>query len=268
MTTMSWGDGEYERTAATLVEASSRAADAARVGPGMRVLDLGCGTGNAALEAARRGAEVVAIDPSPRLVDVCRTRAEREALAVTTKVGDASRIPSDDGAFDAVLSVFAVIFAPDAELAASEMLRVVRADGIVVVTSWMPIGPISRAGALLREAMGRINPAGPHSAPAPPAFPWGDPSAVREMFERLGARVEIEQATMPFVAASAAAWFEEQERHHPIWRGVREALNAFPGEWDRLRTRSIAYLEEGNEDAAALRVTSPYLVITARLTER
>jgi SAM-dependent methyltransferase len=265
MALMDWGGGDYERTAATLVDAARRAADTAEIAPGMRVLDLGCGTGNAAIEAARRGAEVVAVDPSARLLGVCRARADREGLEVTTLSGDAARIPSADDAFDAVLSVFAVIFAPDAELAASEMLRVVRPGGRIVVTSWMPVGPISRAGALLRDAMARIQPS---PAAAPPPFAWGDPSAVREMFQRLGAHVGIEQATMTFDAASPAAWFEEQERHHPIWRGVREALNAFPGEWDRLRTRSIAYLEEGNEDPTALRVTSPYLVITARLTER
>ena len=142
--------------------------------------------------------------------------------------------------------------------------RVVRPGGIVVVTSWMPAGPISRAGAQLRAAMEKIAPPGA----VRPAFPWGDPSAVRGLFERLGARVAIDEATMTFAAASPAAWFEEQECHHPIWRGVREALNALPGEWDGVRARSIAHLEAGNEDPTALRVTSPYLLITARLTER
>lgn len=257
---MDWGDGSYERTAATLEPASVRALDALQIARGIRVIDLGAGTGNAALEAARRGASVLAVEPAARLLEVCRARAAREDLPVEVKQGDASRIPADDSAFDALVSVFAVIFAPDAEVAADEMLRVVRPGGRVVVTTWSPRGPISQAGSILREAMAVLDPASKtRVAPA-----WGDPSFVRPLFERRGARVAIEEESLSFEAESPEAWFTEQEENHPIWRGTKAALSALPGgEWDRVRERSIAALRAGNEEAARMRVTSHYLVVTA-----
>lgn len=261
---MDWGDGEYERTAAALEAASRRAVETAAIAPGTDVLDLGSGTGNAALEAAGRGARVVAVDPSGRLLDVCRARADRAGLTVTTRPGDAGRIPAADASFDVVLSVFAVIFAPDAELAASEMLRVVRPGGRVVVTSWVPRGPIAEAGALLRDAMVVVDPSSAkRAAPA-----WGDPAFVRALFERRGAEVAIEEATIAFEAASPRAWFEDQERHHPIWRGVRDALSAHPGAWDRVRAQAVERLTAGNQDRSRFRATSEYLVVTARRAHR
>jgi len=256
---MDWGDGSYERTAATLERVSARAVDALQIARGIRVIDLGAGTGNAALEAARHGATVLAVEPSQRLVEVCRARAAGEDLPVEAKQGDASRIPAADGAFDALLSVFAVIFAPDAEAAADEMLRVVRPGGRLVVTTWSPKGPISQAGAVLRDAMALVDPSSKtRVAPA-----WGDPAWVRALFERRGARVSIEEETLSFEAESPEAWFTDQEEHHPIWRGIKAALSALPGdEWARVRERSVAALRAGNEDASRLRVTSHYLVVT------
>ena len=145
-----WGDGSYEHTAATLVAASERVADRAAIRAGTRVLDLGSGTGNAALAAARRGGSVVAVEPAQRLLDVARDRAAAENLALTCLRGDASAIPASDGAFDVVLSVFAVIFAPDAEQAASEMVRVLRPGGRIVMTSWTNEGAVAEAGRIVR----------------------------------------------------------------------------------------------------------------------
>jgi SAM-dependent methyltransferase len=225
----------------------------------MRLLDLGSGTGNAALEAARRGAVVTAVDPARRLVAVSLERAEEAGLTLTATVGDASQIPARDRSFDVVVSVFAVIFAPDAERAASEMLRVVRPGGRVIVTSWVPEGPIAEAGAILRDAMRELDPSsGARQTPA-----WGEPGFVRRLFEPRGATVSIEEDTISFEAESPEAWFEEQEQHHPIWRSIREALAGVPGAWNRVRERSIEKLHAGNESPPWMRMTSRYLVITA-----
>lgn len=257
-----WGDGIYENTAATLVDASMRALQAAGVGPGARVLDLGCGTGNAALAAARQGCDVVAVDPAARLVEVARARANAEGLPVSCLQGDASAIPAGDAAFDAVLSVFAVIFAPDAERAASELLRVVRPGGRVVVTSWTSTGGIAEAGGILMGAMAALAPA--PAAPAAPARPaWGDPAFVQGLFEPRGARVTVDEETLAFTAASPEAWFDAQQDNHPVWRFARQSHADRPAAWDDVRTRSIERLRAWNEDPAAFRVVSRYLVITA-----
>lgn len=257
---MDWGIGQYERMAVTLDEASQRAIEAAGVSADTRVLDLGCGTGNAAIAAAKRGARVVAVDPAERLVGVCRARAEREGVTVETKLGDAGNIPAQDGTFDVVVSVFAVIFAPDAERAAAEMARVVRRGGRIVITSWVPAGPIAEAGALLRAAMAALTPSATRAAPA-----WGDPTFIRKLLSPYG-EVGIEEAALTFEAASPEAWFAEQEAAHPIWRGVRESLVERPGAWERLRAESIAKLSAGNEDPAKFRATSRYLVIVVDRT--
>lgn len=252
-----WGEGTYERTARALEQAARRAVRAAQFRAGDRVLDLGCGTGNAALEAARLGARVVAVDPAKRLCEVTRARAAREGLAVNVAAGDAGSIPAEDGAFDVVISVFAVIFADDAEAAASSMLRVTKAGGRIVLTSWLPRGGIANAGKILREAMAARAPADVAS----PAPRWGDPGFVRDLFERRGAHVTIEEDALVFEAASPEAWFEEQEAEHPVWITVRRALAAQPSTWDEIRERSIACLHAANEVPVGLRATSPYLLV-------
>jgi len=252
---MDWGDGQYELMARTLSPAAARVVDAASIAVGTRVLDVGCGTGNAALIAARRGADVLAIDPSPRLLSVADRRAREEGLTLKTAVAEAARLPVDDASFDVVLSVFAVIFAPDAEAAAAEMMRVVRPTGRIVLSTWLATGAIAEAGAILRRAASTLAPAGPSGKPAA----WGDPSFVRELFAGSGGRVELEEATLTFEAASPEAWFEEQEQHHPMWRGIKGLLGEEA--WADVRRPSVEALRAGNEARDGFRVTSRYLVV-------
>ncbi len=251
-----WGDGNYERTAATLEAAAARAVEIAQIRAGARVLDLGCGTGNAALAAARRGAEVTAVDPSQRLVAATRARAAAEGLSVTCLEGDAAAIPVEASSSDVLLSVFAVIFAPDAELAASEMLRVVRPGGRIVLTTWTSEGGIAEAGRIVRQAMADLAP----RAGAVPA--WGERAFVEQLF---GARaqVTITEAALSFTAPSAEAWFDEQHRHHPVWRSVSRALADRAGAWETIRARSVERLDAHNRSASAFEVVSRYLVIDA-----
>jgi ubiquinone/menaquinone biosynthesis C-methylase UbiE len=255
---LDWGDGVYELTAKELAPAAERAVEAAAVARGERVLDVGCGTGNAALAAARRGAVVVGIDPAERLLAVARGRAAEAGLSASFSVGDGAHVPAADASFDVVLSVFAVIFGQDAEAIAGELLRVVRPGGRIVITSWLPVGAIAEAGRILRDAMAALDP----QAPARVAPAWGDEGFVRRLFEPRGARVAIEPADLSFTAASPAAWFEEQERNHPVWRFLhRQVAATRPEIWDDVRTRSIERLTAWNEDPAAFRAKSSYLVV-------
>src|SRR5688500_11727609 len=99
-----WGQGEYESVAEGLVPAAEAAVARLAPRPGERVLDVGCGTGNAALAVARAGADVVGVDPAPRLLEVTRSRAAADGLAVELVEGDAVALPFDDDAFDAAVS--------------------------------------------------------------------------------------------------------------------------------------------------------------------
>ncbi len=251
---MSWSDGEYEPTAAALLPVSLAVVASLGELAGRRVLDLGCGTGNAAIAAARRAADVVAIDPAERLVGVARARAAAEGLRLDARVGEASAIPLEDRSVDVVVSVFAVIFAPDADVAAREMLRVVKDDGRVVLTTWTDEGPIAAAGSILRASLG------PRPGPAPR---WGDRAWLEELFARHGGRVEIAERSLPFEAPTAKGWLDQQVALHPVWRAVRRAHEGRDVAWARVYDAMLAALREGSTDDP-WRVTSRYLVVNAR----
>jgi SAM-dependent methyltransferase len=251
---LNWGDGNYERTARTLEPAAEVALDTAEIAPGERVLDVACGTGNAALAAAQRGARAVGVDPAEALLTIARDRATAVGADAEFIVGGALDLPVADAAFDAVVSVFGVIFAPDADRAAAELLRATRPGGRVVLTSWVPSGPISAVGRALFSAL-------PASAAAPAR--WGDPEWARETLTRHGAAsVEIRKHTLPFTAASPDAWFADQDLHHPLWGWVRRQVT--DERWRQLREESVALLSDANEDPGAFRTTSRYLVVSAR----
>lgn len=249
-----WGDGDYARTAAALMPAATALLDAVRPAPGSALLDVGCGTGNVALAAAGRGIEATGVDPSPRLVDLARARAARERRDARFLVGEAGDLPLPDGSFDAVVSVFGVIFAPDPAAAAGEMLRVSRPGGTVALTSWLAEGPLADVGRILRGAV--LHDEGPIAR-------WDDPDWSRALLAGAGARdVAVRTEQISFAAASPEAWVAGEEEHHPGWRAIRRELG--PAAWAGVRGRALARLADGNEDPGAFRVTSAYLVVTAR----
>ena len=171
---MDWGLGRYEDTASALEPASVQVVDLARLVPGERLLDIGCGTGNAALRAARAGAETTGLDPAARLIEVAGERAAAEGVDADFVVGHAESLPFDDATFDVVLSVFGVIFTADPERAIGEMLRVLRPNGRALVAAWLPTGTIAN----LMGVIGRATAAA--TGPAPLRFAWHELDAVAE----------------------------------------------------------------------------------------
>jgi ubiquinone/menaquinone biosynthesis C-methylase UbiE len=136
-----WAAGDYAAIAELIDEIPpAHLLHVAGVGPGQTVLDVATGTGNVALRAAEAGAEVVGLDLTPELFDVARRRAEALGLEVEWIEGDAEALPYGDGAFDRVLSVFGVQFAPRHEVAATELVRVCKPGGVVGLCNWTPEG--------------------------------------------------------------------------------------------------------------------------------
>lgn len=247
-----WGLGAYERTADELLPVADVAVRALDVTAGERVLDLGCGTGNAAGIAAAAGADVVGVDPAERLLEVARERVPAgEFLG-----GSAEAIPLADGSVDAVVSVFAVIFSAEPERAAAEILRVLRPRGRAAITTWRPEGGLHEALGVVGGAVAELVP-----APAGKRFEWGDEVAVRHLFEPRGARVKIDGGELTFTADSAQAFMAEGEEHHPMLIAARRALEG-AGRYEDVRAAALAKLEEHNTAVdGGLALTSRYLVV-------
>ena len=148
---LDWNLGCYERIADQLLPAARVAVEHAAPKPGERVVDVGCGTGSAALLAASLGARVIGVDPASRLLEVARTAAATRGLDAEFAAGHAADLPLEDASADLVISVFGVIFAPDPGPAAAELARVTALSGRIVLSAWTPEGAISRAARLARD---------------------------------------------------------------------------------------------------------------------
>jgi ubiquinone/menaquinone biosynthesis C-methylase UbiE len=179
-----WALGDYDRIAELVADLGTDVVAAAAVGPGMRVLDVGAGTGNAALPAAAAGADVVATDVTPELLAVGERHARERGLVVRWQVADAQALPFADGEFDVVLSCIGAMFAPDHAATARELLRVCRPGGTVVMANWTPDGGVGRFFRLL----GRYGPP-PGEGPSPAE--WGDPRHVAALFAGAFAGAEV-----------------------------------------------------------------------------
>lgn len=254
---MDWGLGRYEDTAHALEPASAHVVELARLVPGERVLDLGCGTGNAALLAARAGAETVGLDPAPRLIEVAHERAAAGGADIEFVVGQAESLPFDDASFDVVVSVFGVIFTTDPERAISEMLRVVRPDGRALVSAWLPTGTIATLMGVFGRAMAAA------TGSSPPRFAWHERHAVAEVARRHGASVHAHEGEIQFSGESPEAYFEAQEQNHPMSLASRPLLED-AGLYDEVRREGTAVLRDGNQDPTGFRVTSSYRVLELR----
>ena len=221
----------------------------AAIGRGERVLDIACGTGNAALLAAAGGAVASGLDSSPRLVEVARARAAAGGLDCSFAVGDLHELPFQDAGFDAVLSIFGVIFAAAPDRAAAELVRVLAPGGRGLLTIWIPEGTID---AMVGIAIRAIQAA---TGVAAERFPWSDRDAVSELFARHGASVSFEEASVAFVAESPEAYFTGPQAAHPMHVSSRPMLER-AGVYDAVREQMLAVLRDGIEDQETFRVTA------------
>ena len=135
-----WAAGDFDAVAEFIWEAGGVAAEAAGCGPSDRVLDIAAGSGNAAVQAAQRGATVVASDLTPELFAAGRRRAEPAGVELEWVEADAEELPFEDASFDVAVSTFGIMFAPRQSVAAAELARVVKPGGRIALCSWQPSG--------------------------------------------------------------------------------------------------------------------------------
>ena len=263
-----WEGGDYTAAGDAWAHAADDVVRAALTGlpAAPRVLDVGTGSGPAALAAARCGARVLGLDQEPGLLRVARERAcgagqppgstARQPLGWVA--GDARRLPFRAGSFDVVLSTFGVMFASEPARVAAELVRVTRPGGRLAVASWTPDGIMGRiAPTVLRHL----------DVPPGPAAPtrWGEPGRVAAWFAPLPVTVRCRVARVrvryPSVARAVAVF---EAKPGPI-RAHRRALER-AGRWDRARADlSALFAAHNRADDGGLLFEAPYLLVEGRV---
>jgi SAM-dependent methyltransferase len=250
-----WASGDYAVIGTTLQIVGETLAEACDLGFGDQVLDVAAGNGNATLAAARRGATVVSTDYVIGLLDQGRARARAENLPITFRFADAEALPFDGASFDAVLSVFGVMFAPDHATAAAEMMRVCRRGGRIGLANWTPDSFIGQ----LFKVLGRHVP--PPTGLRPPSA-WGDVAHLKSLFGDAAA-ITVNRRVFNFRYRSAAHFVEVFRN----WYGpVHKAFAALPDPAAAQLAEEIEALADAFNIARDGRLTVPsdYLEVVIR----
>ena len=252
-----WAAGDYATLGDLITDVGELVVARAAVEAGMDVLDVACGTGNAALAAAREGARVTGLDLVPELLEGGRRRADAAGVEIEWVEGDAEELPFQDGAFDRVFSTFGHMFAPRHQRTADEMLRVCREGGVIATCTWTPEGTVGD----VFQASAAFMPPPPDFA-SPPIL-WGTEAHVREMFGPAATDFEFERhsATVEWESIEGFADYF-MDRFGPLVT-ARQMLGDRFGE---LREQILAIWAEWNEaDDGRLVLPQEYLLSIVRL---
>jgi SAM-dependent methyltransferase len=190
-----WSSGDYAIVGTTLQIVGEQLCEALDIRSGQSVLDVAAGNGNATLAAARRWCQVISTDYVPSLLERGRARAAADGLSVEFREADAEALPFGDAAFDAVISTFGVMFTPNQDRAASELLRVCKSGGKIGLANWTPEGFIGQ----VFKTLGKYLP--PTGAKSPAL--WGTKARLDEMFAGHAGDIQITRRDFAFRYRSA-----------------------------------------------------------------
>ncbi len=259
MSATTWGAGAYPLMAERLHAAAEVVVDRAEVRAGDHVVDVATGTGNAALLACARGAEVVGVDFEPALLKIASRRSAEAGADIRWETAGIASLPIPDHWADAVLSVFGVMYAPDHDAAAREIVRCATPNARVVLAAWVPGSFMPAMGA----ALGPLLPAPPPSS-GPPSR-WGDPDALDALLGSAGLRVissSTEQLSMTFAGSGAATDFLVRTAGHVV--SEQERLTG-QGRWDDVLATVQDLVEaRSHPTGGQLRIDFEYLLSTAK----
>jgi SAM-dependent methyltransferase len=252
-----WASGDYDAMMRQEQLYGAGARLVARAGPmdGHDVLDIACGTGNAAIPAAAEGARVTGLDLTPEMLETARRRADLAGVEVDWRVGDAEALPFREQSFDVILSTFGCQFAPRHEQVAGEIARVLRPGGRLAVCAWTPEGSI---GDFFRT-VGAFLPAAPEFVDPP--LLWGDEHHVRGLFENTGIVLSFEREAWSIrhdSIESAVDCYTQTLGPTVLARQLTEPA----GRWPLLREEMIRLFERHNRSRdTGLTFDAEYLVI-------
>jgi SAM-dependent methyltransferase len=254
-----WAAGDFDAIAQQIWDVGQKLVDRVGVEPGMRVLDVACGTGNATIPAALAGGRCTGLDLTPELFEDGRRHAADAGVEIEWIEGDAEAMAVPEAGFDRVLSSFGVMFAPRHQVAAAELARVCAPGGVVGLCAWTPDG----FNGEMFKMVGSRMPAPPSYA-SPPVL-WGSEPHVRSLLEPLGFSVEVERLDAIFRGATVEEIVGRMETKFGPWLMAQAALG---DDWPALRaelvdlyTRNSTAAGSGGVEAAA-----EYLRVIARKT--
>ena len=252
-----WEAGEYSGLAEHIREVGELVVARAGIERGITVLDVACGTGNAARPAGRAGARVTALDLTAKLLAAGRAKATAEGLDIDWREGDAEHLPFEDGSFDRVLSTFGHMFAPRHQRTADEMARVCRRGGAIVTATWTPEGTV---GDIFKVSASYMPP--PPDYASPPTL-WGREEYVRERFATVATGFEFERHVNWIEWESIEGWADFfMARFGPM-----VTARAMLGErFSELRERVVEIWSRANEATdGRFRLPQQYLLSIVRV---
>jgi len=251
-----WDAGDYATLSELISDVGGLVVERASVEPGHAVLDVACGTGNAALPAALAGANVTGLDLVPKLLEDGRRKAAAALVEIEFVEGDAEDLPFADDSFDRVFSTFGHMFAPRHERTAAEMARVCRPGGAIAICCWTPDGTVGK----VFEASAAFMPPPPDFA-QPPVL-WGTEEHVRGLFgEATGFEFSEHSATIQWESAEGFLDYFI-ERFGPLVTARQMLGDRFV----ELRERILEIWTDVNEaDDGTLRLPQEYLLSVVRV---
>ena len=248
-----WSSGNYAIVGATLQIVGEELCEAMDLKAGSKVLDVAAGNGMASLAAARRWCEVMSTDYVPALLERGRARAAAEGMAIEFREADAENLPFDNNAYDVVLSTFGVMFTPNQDKAAAELLRVCKSGGKIGLANWTPEGFIGQ----LFKTLGKYLP--PPAGAKSPAL-WGTEARIREMFGPAAVSIKAERLNFNFRYRSPEHFLDVFKNYYGPMLKAFAALDA--ANQHGLRNDLLALIARMNraEDGTMI-VPSEYLEI-------
>ncbi len=214
-----WSSGDYAVVGTTLQIVGEQLCEALDIRSGQKVLDVAAGNGNATLAAARRWCDVVSTDYVPSLLERGRLRAAADGLSIKFEEADAEALSFADASFDAVVSTFGVMFTPNQDKAAAELLRVCRSGGKIGLANWTPEGFIGQ----LFKTLGKYLP--PPAGAKSPAL-WGSEARIKEMFGPSAASIQAGRRDFNFRYRSAEHFLEIFKNYYGPMLKAFAALDA------------------------------------------
>ena len=248
-----WSSGDYAVVGTTLQIVGEQLCEALDLRSGQKVLDVAAGNGNVTLAAARRWCDVVSTDYVPALLERGRARAAAEGLTVAFKEADAEALPFSDGVFDAVVSTYGVMFAPNQDKAARELLRVCKSGGKIGLANWTPDGFIGQ----VFKTLGKYLP--PPTGIKSPAL-WGTAARLNEMFGSAAASIAAGPRHFVFRYRSPDHFVDLFKNYYGPMLKAFAALDA--AKQDGLRSDLLALIGKMNKaDDGTMVVPSEYLEV-------